>query len=74
MFWIGVSIGILIIPVAIALAGLGAMVWAWATWKARQIRCRKEWTQENPYWRESFDDGVRWAKGEYKIDAEGKLK
>jgi len=51
------------------LAVLGAAVFAavcaasWLNWKTRQINCRREWTQENPYWREAFEAGAKWADG-----------
>ena len=50
------------------LAVLGAAVFAavcaasWLNWKTRQINCRREWTQENPYWREAFEAGIEHAR------------
>ena len=49
------AIGICVGPAILCLVG-------WFNWKRRQLRHRKEWTQENPYWRESFAAGVKWAE------------
>ena len=64
--WFWVLIGILICPTIVA--SIILVMYAilcgvlWLNWKHRQIRMRAEWTQVNPYWRESFDKGVKWAQ------------
>ena len=61
----GILIGFVAFPVAIvistAIGFLASLLIKWASWKRMQIRRRDEWTEENPYWREAFDAGVKWA-------------
>ena len=64
--WFWILIGILASPL-VALVGLligWAFLWAvaWFSWKRRQIRLRAEWTEANPYWREAFEAGAKWAR------------
>lgn len=38
-----------------------ALFFAWCQTKYLILKTRKEWDCENPYWREAFDAGVKWA-------------
>ena len=68
---IGAVAGLLVF--AIGAVSLFAAFWAasWFAWKRRQLRLRREWTQENPYWKESFDAGVAWANRTSSQTTEG---
>jgi hypothetical protein len=71
--WLWILIGFVAFPVALAALVLGVFgVWclgAWLSWKNREFHCRREWTQENPYWREAFEAGAKWAcEGESRAE------
>jgi len=63
-FWILVGAVVGTLSYIAAFIAFAAVRWfaSWIFWKRRQIRCRREWTQENPYWREAFDAGAKWAR------------
>ena len=64
--WFWILVGFAAFPLLIAIFVLAVFgVWclaAWFSWKTREFYCRREWTQENPYWREAFEAGAKWAR------------
>ena len=64
--WFWILVGVVLAPILVALTLAAIFIFwclgAWANWKVKEINCRREWTQENPYWREAFEDGVKWVK------------
>lgn len=63
--WIGIvigAVGLIVLCVVIAALAVPIVTLAtWAEWKRLQIRKRAEWTYENPYWKEAWNAGVKWA-------------
>ena len=66
MPYLGILFGMVVFVVAtvlavVGLASIGVGI-AWCRWKRRQIRMRKEWRYDNPYWTEAFDAGANWVE------------
>jgi len=64
--WLWILIGFVAFPFVFAAilvaVFLAIYLAAWFNWKERQFHCRREWTQKNPYWREAFEAGAKWAR------------
>ena len=56
-FWLGVIVGVVGAVVVPLLWSAGLYAAAWLRWKRRELKHRREWTQENPYWREAYELG-----------------
>jgi len=64
MWWY--TIGFFSFPVVIVVGALLIeairTAFDWLYTKQKETRAKAAWTEENPYWREAFDAGVKWAE------------
>jgi len=65
--WMAILLGGAAAGVALATSAILATytlyILDWVTWKRRQLKKRKEWTLENPYWKEAQLKGEMWMMG-----------
>jgi len=50
-----------VLVIGIVLLELTRTLMAWCQTKHRELKARKVWHYENPYWEEAFEAGAKWA-------------
>lgn len=65
-FFIWYLIGLFSCPVLILMSvvlwSIFRYVVTWCRTKHKELKARKEWHYDNPYWQEAFDAGAKWAE------------